>query len=55
MQAKQRMIHIVGTAIDNVLLDVSNKKVNLKKESHRLQIAEKVLDEVLLELRQKNG
>ena len=51
------MIHIVGTAIDNVLLDVSNKKVDLSKESHRTQIAEKVLDKILFEIkpRQKNG
>ncbi|HCC80809.1 MAG TPA: hypothetical protein DEQ25_05735 [Methylophaga sp.] len=47
MQPKQKMIHIVGTAIEKVLRKKSTQQINLASESARYEIASEILDDVL--------
>lgn len=47
MLPKQKMIHIVGTAIEKVLRKKSTQQINLASESARYEIASEILDDVL--------
>ena len=47
MSPKQKMIEIVGSSIDKVLKEKSNKQVNLASESARIDIATEILDIIL--------
>lgn len=47
MSIKQKMIEIVGSSIDKVLKEKSNKQVNLASESARIDIATEILDIIL--------
>lgn len=47
MQPKEKMIHIVGTAIEKVLRKKSTQQINLASESARYEIASEILDDVL--------